>query len=74
MTAVHICRGVNRRYVAQIRPTGCRRWITIGEHKNKPRAIRRMAHSFAEGNYKRGRVLLTADYCEPEILVEMVKR
>lgn len=37
-------------------------------------AIKRMADAFAEGRYKRGDVILTADYYDPVQVVELVKK
>jgi hypothetical protein len=71
VTEVHICRGVNRRFYAQVRMAGARRWQTVGKHLLAEPAIMRMAKSFAAGSYKRGRVIMTADYYEPVEIAEM---
>jgi hypothetical protein len=76
MTAVlHINRPSSTRYRARVRMSGCRKWRLLpGEHKRLDRAAAQLARVFSEGRYKRGEVLLTADYYDPRILIEMVRR
>lgn len=71
MTTLHICRGVNRRYVTQVRQARYRRWTTVSTSLSYKHAVLAMARTFAKGSYKRGRVLLTADYYDPVVIVEM---
>jgi hypothetical protein len=72
MAEIHICRGINREFVAQVREAGCRKWVTISRHLECQPAIMAMAHKFAEeAHWKRGRVLFVADYYEPHISAEL---
>lgn len=68
---VYISRGVNRQYTAQVRSPGMRRWSTVYETRSYRMAVEKMADKFARHGYKRGRVLLTADYYEPIIVAEI---
>ncbi len=69
-----ICDGVGKRFQARVRHAGYRRWTPIGKPTKSYRvAVRRMAAAFAEGGYKRGDVIMWADYYDPEMLCELVK-
>jgi len=68
---IHICRGTNREYTAQVRSAGMRRWSTVYETRSYALAVKKMAAAFAAHGYKRGRVLLTADYYDPIVVTEM---
>ena len=70
--SIYICRGVNREYISQHKFRGHRTWHTIKKHKSLKAALRTAAESLA-GNYKRARVLLTADYYDPVVIAEMNK-
>ena len=71
---VHINIPTSSRFIARVRRVGCRKYILVGKpQKYLDRAIKIMAASFAEGSYKRGDVILTADYYDPVVLVEMVR-
>lgn len=73
--SVHICSGVHQRFYGQVRLPGHRRWQKVaGARMSLARAIRDMARAFAAGTYKRGRVIMTADYYDPLVIVEMVRR
>lgn len=72
---IHINSPSSTRFVCRVRMRGCRRWRVLpGNSKQLPRAINRLARVFASGKYKRGEVLVTADYYEPTTIMEMVKR
>lgn len=75
---VTICQGTGTRYLARIRYYGHRRYIVLGQpSKSHKVALRRLAKAFAEDTqalYKRGDVLLMADYYDPEQLYELVRR
>lgn len=71
MSEIPVFRGVNRRFFAQVRWAGARRWRTVGKHATSGAAILRMAKHFVAGSYKHGRVIMTADYYEPVEIAEM---
>jgi hypothetical protein len=71
--SVHICRGVNRRFYAQVRLLGYRKWTTKLESEDYRMAVIAMATAFCDGNYRRGRVIMTADYYDPIVVAEMQK-
>lgn len=70
---VHICRGVNRRYLGMVRATGCRKWIVAGpERRSKRRAVNDVLDKMLNSrSWKRGSVLFTADYYEPIAVLEI---
>lgn len=68
---IYISRGVNRRYIAQVRSSGMRRWSTVYETRSFKLAVNKMADKFARHGYKHGRVLMTADYYDPLVVTEM---
>ena len=70
---IHVCRGTRRRYVAQVRQMGCRRWHTVGEYRSRSEAFVVAAEKLNSTGWKRGRVLLTADYYDPVVVMEAVK-
>ncbi|MPZ58463.1 MAG: hypothetical protein GEU91_18615 [Rhizobiales bacterium] len=73
--ACYIHRPSSTRFQARVRYAGYRRSILVGKPTTSLSiAIMRMAREFSSGNYKRGDVLATADYYDPMMLVEMVKR
>lgn len=73
--SLHINRPSSTRYVARVRPPGHKRYECIGRPtRSLKAAIKRMAGAFAEGSYKRGDVILTADYYEPVQIVELVRK
>ncbi len=70
-----ICRGVNIRYIARGRHYGFRRYTLVSAHRSYEAAIAAAARAFSRNsNFKRTDVLLTADYLEPIVLMEMVRR
>ena len=70
-----ICRGVGTEYQARVRYKGFQRYSLIGPPtKSYKVAVRRMAAEFVDGGYKRGDVIMWADYYDPEIVCEIVKR
>lgn len=72
---IHICQGVNVRYRARARWPGYRRYRLIGKATKSYRvALRRMADAFATGKYHRADVLMSADYYDPVMLCELVRR
>ena len=69
-----ICGGVNVRYQARARWDGFRRYQLIGKPtKSKRVAMRRLAGAMLDTSYKRGDVLMWADYYEPEQVYELVR-
>ena len=72
MMTVHINRPSSSRFHAMVRRHGYRKWQAAGPgRKNRLDAIMDMARTFGGGDYKRGCVLLTADYYDPLPIVEM---
>ena len=70
--SVHICRGVNRAFISQTRMTGHRKWTTVCRASDDyDKAVMSMAAAFCSSGAKRGRVLMTADYYDPVVIVEM---
>lgn len=75
MAHVHINRPSTTRYIARVREPGARRYkLVSGKLKRYSSAVRVLAMAFTSGNYKRGDVIMVADYYDPVVLVEMVKR
>ena len=75
MTYVHINRPSSQRYVARVRRSGCRRFKVISRnHKSYPAAVRSMVKAFMSDNYKRGQVIVVADYYDPVVVCELVNR
>jgi hypothetical protein len=74
---VYICRGTNTRYVARVRTRGHRRYRVLGKPtKSFGTALRRMTEAFIADRhhqYKRGGVLMMADYYDPEQICELVR-
>lgn len=72
---VHICRGTNVRYVGRVRRPGARRYTQVGKQwTSYEKAFRSMTREFLKGGYKRGDVIMTADWYEPVILAEVVRK
>ena len=72
---VTVCGGVGVRYQARARWYGYRRYRLLGKAtKSKRVAMRRLADAMLDTEYKRGDVLLCAEYYDPEPIVEMVRR
>ena len=72
---VHICRGTNRRYQARVRLRGHRKYWLVGQpQRSQRKAARLLMSAFVEGPfYKRGDILLLADYYEPVSIFEVVR-
>lgn len=70
---IHINRPSSTRFQAAVRLGGHRNWIMVGKPtKSAATAILRMARKFSSWSmYKRGAVIMTADYYDPTITVEM---
>ncbi len=69
-----ICRGVNTRYQARVRFEGFQRYTLVGKPTKSSRvALRRLAEKFATGKYKRGDVIMWAEYYDPEQIYELVR-
>lgn len=68
-----ICTGVNNRYIVRARWAGYRTYEIKGRHRSRRAAILAMAKVFADGQYKRVDVILTADYYEPTMVCELVQ-
>ena len=72
---VHINRPSSTRYVARVRARGCRRYVLVGRPvRDRATAIRRMARAFAAGRWQRGDVLVVADWYDPLVVCELVRR
>ena len=71
---VWICRGTNVRYRARVRWEGYQRYNLVGPPTRSYRvALIRMAKEFATGRYKRGDVIMTADYYDPVQVCELTR-
>ena len=71
---VHINRPSSTRFIARVRWPGCRKYTLLGKPtKSYPAAVARMAKAFASGSYKRGDVLVVADWYEPQQMCELVR-
>ena len=71
-TPVHINRGVGRRYAARVRLPGAKKWTVLpGFTKGYDAAFNKLAKAFVNQKWKRGQVIMLADYYDPIALVEM---
>lgn len=74
MTHIHISRGVNVKYIARVRLPGHRKWSIIGAWtKSRDAAFKSLAKHFVSTQWKRGEVLMIADYYDPIVIVEMTR-
>lgn len=74
MSDVHICVATGQNYITRVRRNKCRHFVLAGKPtKIREVALRRLADAMETGNYKRGDVVLCADYYDPIIQFEMVK-
>lgn len=65
MSAIHICRGTNRFYIARTRSVGQRRWSWVGPHrKSLKRAMQDLINHWSSHLFE-GEVALCADWYEP---------
>jgi hypothetical protein len=72
-TEIHICRGVGTKYRARVRLYGYRRYRLVGKDRRTfEAALRDLCRAFKPGLYKRGDVLMSADYYDPIQVVELV--
>ncbi len=71
-----ICTGSNTRYLARTRWYGHRLYDVVGKPTRSYKvAVMRMAKAFeANRNIKRADVIMTADYYDPSLLCELVRR
>jgi hypothetical protein len=59
----------------RVRRLGCKKWVVYPtRHRSKAAAVRALSKHFMEYSYKRGEVFCTADWYEPTIMLEMVRR
>jgi hypothetical protein len=73
-SAIVICQATGTRYQGRVRRKGCRLYEPIGRpSKSYKVAFRRMAKAFVDGGYKRGDVIMWADYYDPERVCELVR-
>ena len=72
---VYICTGVNVRYRAGVRRYGHRNYDLLGKRwgRSSSAALKRLADAMTTGQYKRGVVLMVADYYDPEPVYEIVR-
>lgn len=70
-----ICGGTNTRYCARVRYEGCRNYEPLGKRwlRSSAAALKVLAAAMATGRYKRGDVLMAADYYDPEVIYEIVR-
>lgn len=72
---IYICTGVNVRYRAGVRREGCRNYDLLGKRwgRSSSAALKRLTDAMTTGQYKRGVVLMLADYYSPEPIYEIVR-
>ena len=73
MSGVHISTGVNKRFVARVRPKGCRRFRLFKERRTLQAALRDLADGL-EPYWHTGQVLMSADYYDPVVIVEVRRK
>ena len=72
---IFICRGVNVQYRARVRFHGFRRYRVLAQWTPwKHIAMKQLTEAMDTGNYKRGDLLMAADYYDPEVIYEIVRR
>lgn len=72
---VHINRPSSTRFQARVRLPGRRKYRLVGTPtKESHKALLTMTREFSRGRYKRGDVLIIADYYEPVVLAEIVRK
>lgn len=68
---IHLHRPSETRYVAQTRRRGCRKWTTLGSpFLKQENAAVSMTYAMIHKKAHRGRVILTADWYEPTVVME----
>lgn len=71
---LHINRPSSSRYQPRARGPGCRKYVLLGKPtKTKESALLRVVRAMSQYSYKRGDVVLTADYYEPLVVFEIVR-
>jgi hypothetical protein len=74
-TCIHINRPSSTRYIARVRAPGARKYkLVSGRLRRYSSAVRIMAMAFTSGDYKRGDVIMVADYYDPVVVTEIVRR
>lgn len=74
MTYIHINRPSSTRFIARVRRHGCRKYeIVSPAYRSSKRAAMAMMRAFTGGDYKRGDVIMTADYYDPIVVVEVTR-
>jgi len=72
---IHINRPSSTRFIAAVRKDGCRNYQNVTKPlKRSDKAIIAMSKVFAEGNYKRGIVFMIADYYDPVLIAEIIRK
>ena len=67
-----ICRGTNVRYLARARLYGARTYSILGRPStSRTAAWKRLGIALATGKYRRGDLLLLADYYDPFVLYKV---
>ena len=70
-----ICGGTNTQFWARGRHKYWRKYRVIGKPtRSYPTAVRRMTEAFIKQRLQRVEVLMTADYYDPVMLCELVRR
>lgn len=73
-SGIWICRGVNVQYLARVRYFGRRNYILLGDWtRSRRKALRELGKAFGTRHYKRGDVLMIADYYDPVPIYEVVQ-
>jgi hypothetical protein len=69
----HINRGVDVKYTAYARLPGCRSWTMVGRRDSESKAgvAKYLAVVMAAGEWREGKILMTADYYNPVVVMTM---
>jgi len=71
----YLCRGSGQKYLARVRWPGHRIYHLLGKPtRSRKVALRRLIEALDTYDYKRGDVLLLAEYYDPVQLFELVRR
>lgn len=71
---LHIHRPSTTRFQAMVRRAGHKKWVLIKTPTRSWQfAVHAMAAAFASGDWKRGRVVVFADYYDPTVCCEISK-
>lgn len=72
--ALHINRPTSTRFIPQVRGFGCRLWRSAGRPvKSLSNATAIAGRALIDHSAKRARVIMTADWYDPCVIVEMRK-